>query len=519
MIIYRANQKSFKEPCRGVLKDCSRNTAHYQMETPITQATKQIPYIMQTTTGSAKTILILIVILGVVAYLLAEGFSVSGEGLDWNEIRCQPHIIPIASLYGYDTQENFNYCMTSNFNSQVGGHLGPMYSMFGGFSAVLLSLVESAKRLKLGFATMYGGIRTILAEFQDRLQTFFIQLRVGAQRMKMLMSRIYSTFYSIIFMSMSGMTAVRNFTGTTLFSVIDTFCFSPDTLVAIRGRGMVPIGSVRVGDVFEGPAGPTVKATFQFLADGQEMVSLPREDGVSPIIVSTNHYLAHSGAWIKAGDHPAATPTSPWSGGRMRPIICLNTTDHTIPVGEYLFRDYDETDAPNYKVMSQIHAALNANTEFHTNYKLEWHELYPSVAGNTEIQLLSGSYKRAREIHVGDWLAGNQRVIGRMRMLVQEYVSLPGEEVVSTGTLVWDVASSQWLRAGDMYMPTRIRGAPLVFEGFVVLPGSVLRTRGGNYLRDYMEIGLDSMEDEYAAALETMPAPGAHRVSANIAVT
>jgi hypothetical protein len=465
--------------------------------------------------SSAKPILILIVILGIIGYFLAEGFSLAGEATDWNEIRCQPHIIPIASLYGYDTQENFNYCMTANFNSQVGGHLGPIYTMFGGFSATLLALVESAKRLKLGFATMYGGIRTILAEFRERIKMFFIQIRIGTQRMKMLMARIYSTFYSIIFMSMSGLTAVRNFTGTTLFTVIDTFCFNPDTLVTIKGRGEIPIAYVRVGDEFED--GPTVKATFQFLADGQEMVKLPRADGVAPIHVSTNHYLAYNGRWIRAGEHPDAQPARAWSGGRLRPIICLNTTDHTIPVGGWVFRDYDETDTPNYKVMSQIHTALNANTEFKTFYNKEWDELCPSVSGNTEIQLRNGSYKYARNVQLGEWLAGGNRVIGRIQVRVRDYVTLPSGEEVGAGTLVWDDETSQWLRAGDMYKTTHITGGSLVYQGFIVLPGSLIRTRGGFYLRDYMEIASDYMEDEYAAELETMPAPVSY-AGVNIAV-
>lgn len=478
-------------------------------------ASKQVIYISPEKTSSVKPVLILIVILGVLAYFLGEGFAFAGEKADWNEIRCQPHILPIASLYGYDTQENFNYCMTANFNSQVGGHLSPIYTMFGGFSAVLMNLVESAKRLKLGFATMYGGIQTILAEFQERLKMFFIQIRIGTQRMKMLMSRIYSTFYSIIFMSMSGLTALRNFTGTTLFSVIDTFCFSPDTRVTITGRGTIQIWQVRVGDVFED--GPTVTATFQFLADGQEMCALPG-DHEHPLIVSTNHYLAYNGTWIRAGDHPDAKPWGTWSGGQVCPIICLNTTDHTLPVGGYIFRDYDETDEPNYRFMASMHKALNANTQFQTSYKHSWNELCPSVNGNTEVLMADGKYKRAREIQLGEWLPAG-RVIGRIRMRVRDYVPLPSGEEVGAGTLVWDTKTAQWLRAGDLYKTTELRGGYQLYEGFVVLPGSKLCTRGGYYLRDYMEIGADSMEEEYSAALTAMTAPiSAHCMGHNIAV-
>ncbi len=132
--------------------------------------------------------------------------------------------------------------------------------------------------------------------------------------------------------------------------------------------------------------------------------------------------------------------------------------------------------------------------------------------------MADGKYKRAREIQLGEWLPAG-RVIGRIRMRVRDYVPLPSGEEVGAGTLVWDTKTSQWLRAGDLYKTTELRGGYQLYEGFVVHPGSKLCTRGGYYLRDYMEIGADSMEEEYSAALTAMTAPiSAHCMGHNIAV-
>jgi hypothetical protein len=104
-------------------------------------------------------------------------------------------------------------------------------------------------------------------------------------------------------------------------------------------------------------------------------------------------------------------------------------------------------------------------------------------------------------------------------MRVRDYTVLPSGEEVGAGTLLWDEATSQWLRAGDVYKSTEICGGYQLFEGFVVLPGSKLCTRGGYYLRDYMEIGADSMEELYAEELANLPSPvTAHCVGHNIAV-
>lgn len=466
-----------------------------------------------------------LIIVTIVAILIAAfigGASIILGGADnWNEIRCDPFVMPFASLYGHSTAENFNYCMNSSFSTQANARMGPVYGMMAGMVGTLGTLVESTQKLRYTTANLYGGVTNIMRDFNERLKMFFIQIKMSSQRIKMLMGRLYATFFAAIYMSMSGLTAVNNFTGTALFGVLDTFCFSPDTLVDVVGRGYIPIRHMRIGDTFR-ETGGVVTAVFEFLADGQSMVYLPRcsSGGCSdPIIVSTNHYIAHNGSWIMAADHPDAIQTGVWAGGAARPIVCLNTSDHQIPVGGHVFRDYDETEAGHYDAMKFAHESLNGvDRPYTTLYQQTWDELHPSVAPDVRIRMRDGSERTAADIQLGSVLSSGDVVHGIIHICVREFVDvgLARPVRVAAGTLMWNADVNAWVRAGDI-LPVITVDRPMIFYGFITLPGSKLEIDGGIFVRDYFEVASPAMEASYTAALAAEPAPIASKGPASLA--
>jgi hypothetical protein len=456
--------------------------------------------------SNSKPILFVSVFLGILAYIFGNVFVQIGERADWNKIRCQPHIMPFASLYGHDTTDNFNYCMKSTFDIQAKEYLGPVYATFGGFVGVLSTLVEISKKIKLAFATMFGGVVTIMSEFTERIKQFFIRIEILAQRMRMMMNRIYATMYAVIFMAMSGLTAVTNFGGTVLFDVIDTFCFDPNTAIETQNRGRIAISDVQLGDVLTD--GGCVTSVFRFIADGQAMVTLPRACGVgAPILVSTNHYILNDGQWIRADAHPLATPAAVWSGGASRPLICLNTTTNCIPIGSHLFRDYDETSVAHKEAIEFAHYSLNGRQApaSASAFGSQWQELLPAVAADTAIRLRDGSCHRAADLQLADVMTTGDMIAGRIQHIITEICELPTGEQVAAGTLFFNSASGHWQRCGDIYPVQRI--PPTTFESFITLPGSRLELASGVFLRDYLEIASKDTEGPYAAALAALNQP------------
>lgn len=406
---------------------------------------------------------------------------------NWPKYRCSPSVMPFASFYGYDAAENFSFCTKSILDNQANTILGPFTGILGGFIGTLSTLIQSANSMRVQLATLVGGVTKITQEFQDRITQVMFRTQITAQRMKMLMSRIFGVFYATIFMGMSGITAVTNFGDTFLFKFLDTFCFPPETLVELKGYDFpVPISSVKVGDTFKN--GKDVTATFAFYANGQSMVEFP-----NGLQVSTNHYVQYKDNWIQAKNHPDVKHIDEWSGGIERPLICLNTSDHRLPIGGYTFLDYDETSESDNDTMIWVEKQVNGTHHLKTTNIVEYS---PSISPETKIRVLNKEAKQAKQIQLGDMI-----LTGTIKGIIQKKVSRVCEvnknEYIGEGTLVWCIEKAMWVRAAELY-PVHILPTEQVFYSFVVMPTAQIELANGLRLRDYVEVHSPESEQFYA---------------------
>jgi len=436
-------------------------------------------------------IILLFVMIGLWSILLGAA-DTSEISRNWPKYRCQPTVMAFASFYGHDTTENFQFCLKNIMNNEASGILSPIFQILGTFLSTLSSLMSVANSIRLEFATFMGGINTIFQNFTDRITQLTFKIQSTAARMKMLMGRLYATFYSLMFMSMSGIRALQNFTDTELFKFLDTFCFDPDTLVSIKGRGLVPVKNVKIGDVFT-QTGGRVTSTFLFEADGQPMVDL------GPIRVSTNHYVyfENTPVVMKSKDHPDAKIAPDWNGGINRPLVCFNTSDHIIPVGGYRFVDYDETEEGDSETMKWVDEKLNAKTEG-TEYIAGTY--ITAVKENTEIRLTDGTFLPISKLSLGQKLSSG-RVIGLVKKEVKEVCKLPSGELMSSGNLIWFPSDRCWKRGFEEF-DTQILETPEVYYSLICSPSGSFETKGGHTLRDYLEIHSPEAESFYAKQLE-----------------
>ncbi len=403
---------------------------------------------------------------------------------NWPKYRCRPTVMPFAALYGHPTGENFNFCLNNMFGTEMAQALGPVFQILGTIVTTLVTLVEVANSIRVQFATMMGGINGLFQNFADRFKQLMSTVQMSVYRIKLLMGRLYGTFFALIYMSIAGMTAMTNFTDSVLFDFLDTFCFDPDTPVEILGKGTVPVKSVSIGDVFA-RTGSRVTAAFQFAADGQAMVELP-----GGILVSTNHYVYHINKWIHAGEHPQATPKGAWAGGVERPLICFNTSDHRIPIGSFTFLDYDETEEADGETMNWIDSRLNGKSSpVHREY------LYTSCFHpSTFVVLKDGSHKRLDQIALGDELSTG-KVVGVLQKETNSFCKLPTGERVAPGSAVWK--DPFWVRGGDVVPPVHY-DSPQIYRSLVVLGTASVETASGTFLRDYVEVHSPDAEQFYA---------------------
>ena len=452
-------------------------------------------------------IVCMIVAFALIFYGLTSVSDISEVSKNWSKYRCDPSIMPFASLYGYNTAENFNYCMGNIFGTYSSDMTSSFSTVLGSFSSIIGTLMTAVTSIRSSVATLGGGINVVFQNFTDRITLFFYTLRVSAIRIKTLIGRMYAVMFAVMYMGMSAITGLTSFTNTTLFSFLDTFCFPADTILSVKGRGDIPIRDVQIGDILL-PTESRVSATFIFHAKGQPMVRFKRcfaetSSTAKDILVSTNHYMwdLTGNGWVRADEHSEAHASAPWGE---EPLYCLNTSDHVIPIDKYRFNDYDETSAADKKTMAMIQAKINGEVPLSLSSQsiyTAFNEYSPALSPDTELRMRNGANRRADQIVLGDEFITGARVVGVIQKQIREFIETPTGHRITPATLVW--RETVWIRAGE-YASVQKAPQPLTYISFIVSPSSQIELADGTRIRDYMELCSPDAERYYAEELKQL---------------
>ena len=108
-------------------------------------------------------------------------------------------------------------------------------------------------------------------------------------------------------------------------------CFAPETLVNLSNGRIVPMKDLKLGDILIN--GSVVKATMQIRNESDPYYKLPGD-----IYVTGSHYIEHCDSFVHVSKLKHAKLT-----GRIDAVVyCLITSDHKIPVGEFMFWDWED---------------------------------------------------------------------------------------------------------------------------------------------------------------------------------
>uniref|UniRef100_A0A6C0DN29 Uncharacterized protein n=1 Tax=viral metagenome TaxID=1070528 RepID=A0A6C0DN29_9ZZZZ len=426
----------------------------------------------------------------ILLYFLSFFGSYNDIRKDWGRFRCRPDVMLLAEFYGHRAMENLEFCLKDGFDKRSLQVVKPFYTHMGLFTDTLINMLSGINSIRMTFATIVGSVSQVFSEFWGRLKELFFHVRYSATRITYLMKRVYGTAYAIMHMGTSGIQASINFSQTDLVQFLMMFCFDPDTLIDLRGKGLVPIRMARIGDICKD--GSRITSVFQFAADGERMVYL------KDILVSGNHYVLYNNTWVQAKDHPDAFPTYSWRGGIHRPLICLNTDTHVIPIESYIFRDYDETEEGDEDALRWVHKALNSASSSYTPSSNVPNTT--AFSPNVEIVLKDGTCRPAKSIRLGEELS-HGRVLGLVQKETSETCTI-GEETFASGTAVWDSVHHKWVRAWQL-APRVFHTKPIPFYSFVVTPSASIETDNGLMIRDYLEVHSPDIELPYSTSLSS----------------
>ena len=262
----------------------------------------------------------------------------------WPEYRCNPIIMPFANIFGEDTIKNFSFCVENLQQTFMQDLLAPIYYVQKVINDIGVTFNEALN----SFRAFFDNLRNMITNIVESIMAIFLNFLIGMQHMiisiKDLFAKTIGTLAVFMYVLEGAIMSMESAWGALPGQMVRTLCFHPNTLVKLKNGNKKLISNILTGDILKN--NQVVHGTMQLHNidnNNNYIESLYKFNGETsrnPILVSGSHLIFDpiKEQFIKVKNHPHAIKSSKNS----KILICLITSDHTIPLGDYIFHDWED---------------------------------------------------------------------------------------------------------------------------------------------------------------------------------
>ena len=301
---------------------------------------------------SDLTLSILVIIMFILLYL----FNILVVGMqrikdNWPVYRCQPLIMPFASIFGHDSSENFAYCIANMQKNFMAPLLQPLQ-----FNVSMLGDITG------GLTTGLNNNRSFMGTFRDNISDTFmnifgivfnisIELQKTVINVKDMIGKLVGIMTTTMYVISGSMMTMQSAWDGPPGDLVKALCFHPDTKLQLKSGEILSMKDIPLNSVLQNDT--RVCATMQISnldengAIVEKMYRVKRKSdsagtcGVDDILVSGSHLIYDPNT--KQFVHVKDLPSSELSEVDCEVLSCLITSDHTIPIGEWIFHDWEDS--------------------------------------------------------------------------------------------------------------------------------------------------------------------------------
>lgn len=296
---------------------------------------------------------ILLTFLIILIFIILFSANILSVGIEkikkqWPNYRCNPVIMPFANVFGQDTMKNFSFCVQNLQSTFMQDLLQPLHyadNVMGSITKEFTGAINSIR-------AFFNKIRNMITSIIKEIMGVFLNLLIGFQHMiisiRDLFQKTIGTLTIFLYLMEGGIMAMKSGWEGPPGGMVRFMCFHPDTLVKLENGIIKPISEIDPGDILKNSQ--TVHGTMKlhnldnsgnyiehlYYFDGE----LDQDKSTTSILVSGSHliYDKTTKNFINVKNHSDAK----LSKINTKTLICLITSDHTIPLGNYIFHDWED---------------------------------------------------------------------------------------------------------------------------------------------------------------------------------
>ena len=294
-------------------------------------------------------IFIILIFAGLFAFnLLTIGISKIKN--NWPVYRCNPVVMPFASIFGQDAVTNFTYCiqtMQSNYMTYLMQPLHYSLDVIGKTGSNITDAINDVR-------AFFNNIRNFVINIVQSIFGVFLNILIEFQSVTITIKDMFSKMIGImatLMFTLSG--SIQTMTATWAGppgQLARKLCFHPDTKVRLSNNKVFRMKDIPLNSIL--PNGTIVKAVMNIsnLDDNgnhvEDLYSIKGGEG-SDILVSGSHlvYDVTQKQFIHSSELNCAIKTDI----KCSEFSCLITSNHIIPIGKWIFHDWEDNNGSKSK--------------------------------------------------------------------------------------------------------------------------------------------------------------------------
>jgi hypothetical protein len=292
---------------------------------------------------------------------------------NWPKYRCNPSIMPLASILGpngTNASDNFVYCVQNMQKNYMEHLLQPVNYNIDVLSQNMNETTNSmisTKNFISGLRDKLGGINGIIPNVFGVFSNLIIEVQRNTINIKDTFSKIIGVIASFIFILDGSVKTSSSLWAGPPGSMIRAIskikipkapkCFHPDTLIKKENGEIVKIKNIKLGDILINNSvvlatlkinnldnnNNIIKKFYKFENSGEI-----NNKGYKDNIYVTGCHLVFdvkSYNFLMVKNHNKSLKTTLTTDY----FICLITTNHIITIGDYIFHDWEDNNGSKSK--------------------------------------------------------------------------------------------------------------------------------------------------------------------------
>jgi hypothetical protein len=298
------------------------------------------------------TLSIFIILIFIVLYV----FNVLSVGIqkikdDWPQYRCNPIVMPFASVFGYDPMSNFSFCIQNMMSSYMGYLMQPIKYSF----SVLGNISKDINDALTGVRAFFNNIRNYITNIIQTVFGVFLNILIEFQRVtiniKDMFAKLIGVLATLMYVLEGTVDTMESGWNGPPGQLVRALCFHPDTKVELKDGSLYAMKDLPLNSILKtGSKVCAVMNISNITEKGEFIEKLYSIDGGvnnEKILVSGSHLIYNNE--IKQFVHVEDLSNVIISDINSPNFACLITSDHIIPIGKHIFHDWEDNNGSEAK--------------------------------------------------------------------------------------------------------------------------------------------------------------------------